>query len=57
VYRLLDSGATALQIAAHLSTIEAEWMGLPRTRPADLLPVAEELRKLDVRLEVGSGPG
>jgi hypothetical protein len=52
VYRLLASGASANEVAAHLSSIESEGMGLRGAKPSDLLPVAEKLCGLSVRLQV-----
>jgi hypothetical protein len=51
VYRLVASGAPARAIAEHLCAIEAEQMGVSGAKPEDLLPVAEKLSRLDVRLE------
>jgi len=53
VYRLLSSGATALQIAEHLVRIETEQLGYQDTDPKMLIPVAEQLMRLNVRLESG----
>lgn len=52
VYRLLASEASAAEIAEHLYQIEVQSMGYDEraTAPADLLPVAEKLLRLDVRL-------
>jgi len=49
VYRLLLSGAGPSQVAEHLARIEQEWLGLP-TAPEALIPVAQKLCALDVRL-------
>jgi hypothetical protein len=54
VYRLIASGATTVQIAEHLRKIEFENMGLWRATVADLLPVAEKLLTVDIRLTDGS---
>ena len=54
VYRLLVSGATAVQVAEHLRKIEVENMGLRDTPAEGLLPVAEKLTKLDLKLKRGS---
>ena len=54
VYRLLVSGATAAQVAEHLRKIEAESMGFRETSAVSLLPIAEKLLKLDVKLKRGS---
>ena|SRR5687767_4899469 len=51
VYRLLASGASKESIAEHLATIERDRMGFERARAKALLPVAEKLMKLDVRLD------
>jgi hypothetical protein len=51
VYRLLVSGAGPQTVAEHLCRVEAESMGYDQAHPSDLLPVAEKLCKLDVRLE------
>jgi len=53
VYRLLGSGATARQIAEHLVRIETEQLGYQDTDPKMLIPVAEKLMRLNVRLESG----
>ena len=51
VYRLLTAGASPLDVATHLSTIESERMGYTQAKPTDLLPVAEKLCGLNVRLQ------
>ena len=51
VYRLLASGATPFQIAEHLADVEHSAFGFAYRDPHSLLPVAEKLRALDVRLE------
>lgn len=48
VYRLLRSKASDRAIAEHLSSIEAQELGLPGTRPELLAPVVDELRKVGV---------
>ena len=53
VYQLLSSGATARQIAEHLVRIETEQLGYQDTDPRMLIPVAEKLMRLNVRLESG----
>ena len=53
VYRLIASGATARQIAEHLARVEAEQLGFPYTDPKMLVPVAEKLLRLNVKLESG----
>jgi|SRR5437773_9775711 len=55
VYSLLASGATARQVAEHLARVEADQLGFGDTDPKMLIPVAEKLLKLNVRLETG-GP-
>jgi hypothetical protein len=50
VYRLLVSGASPQAVAEHLCAVERQGMALGQRRPADLLPVAEKLCRLDVRL-------
>jgi hypothetical protein len=55
VYRLIASGATARDLAEHLARVEAEQLGFQDTDPKMLIPVAEKLLKLNVRLESG-GP-
>ena len=49
VYRLLSTGASAQAIADHLSRVEAEAFGFA-TDPVTLLPVAEKLLQLNIRL-------
>jgi hypothetical protein len=51
VYRLLASGASKEVIAEHLAAIERDRMGLERAQGVSLLPVAEKLVRLDVRLD------
>jgi hypothetical protein len=53
VYRLLASGATARQIAEHLARLEAEQLGFADTDPKMLIPLAEKLMNLNVRLKSG----
>ena len=53
VYRLIASGATARELAEHLARVEAEQLGFQDTDPKMLIPVAEKLLKLNVRLESG----
>ena len=55
VYRLIASGATARELAEHLARLEAEELGFQDTDPKMLIPVAEKLLKLNVRLQSG-GP-
>jgi hypothetical protein len=51
VYRLIAAGVTPLQLAGHLANVEAERLGFPDTDPRMLIPVAEKLLRLNVRLE------
>jgi hypothetical protein len=53
VYRLIASGASAKQIAEHLVRIETDRLGYPDTDPKMLIPLANKLLRLNVRL--GSG--
>ena len=53
VYRLIASGATARELAEHLARVEADQLGFQDTDPKTLIPVAEKLLKLNVRLESG----
>ena len=55
IYRLLATGANAQQVAEHLVAIERDRIGFEETRVEALLPVAEKLCRLDVRLH-GSRP-
>lgn len=55
VYRLVASGASAEEIAAHLVRVEREQMGFDQARPVDLLVVGRALAALDVRLEQSLG--
>ena len=48
VYRLLASNASDRAIAEHLSSVEAQELGLPGTQPELLAPVVDELRKVRV---------
>ena len=50
VYRLLASGASARQIAEHLVSIETQTLGFEDTKPDMLIPLAEKLKRLDIRL-------
>ena len=50
VYGLLSSGATAHQVAEHLHRLEVENIGLAGPSVDDLLPVAQKLLSLNVRL-------
>ena len=50
VYRLLVSGASAREIAEHLVRVETEALGFEDSGWRMLVPVANELRKLHVRL-------
>ena len=53
VYRLIATGASARQLAEHLARIEAEQLGFQDTDPKMLIPLAEKLLRLNVRLESG----
>ena len=53
VYHLIASGATAKQIAEHLVRIETDRLGYPDTDPKMLIPLANKLLRLNVRLESG----
>jgi len=55
VYRLIASGATALELAKHLAKVEEERLGYPDTDPKMLIPVAEKLLRLNVRLDPSDG--
>jgi hypothetical protein len=55
VYRLLASGASARQIAEHLVDIEARQLGFKDTKPDMLIPLAERLKRLDIRLSSAGG--
>lgn len=50
VYRLIASGASAVEIAEHLASVQTEMMGLPTLAPS-LRSVAERLAAIDARLE------
>ncbi|MGD9905252.1 MAG: hypothetical protein AB7U83_17430 [Vicinamibacterales bacterium] len=49
VYRVLASGAGAVEVAEHLAGVEQEFMGLA-TSPSALLAVAQRLCAIDVTL-------
>jgi len=51
VYRLLASGATPQAVAEHLADVESGLMGFDHPSGRDLVPVAEKLCSLDVRIE------
>jgi len=55
VYRLIATGASPRQLAEHLAKVEADQLGFPDTDPKMLIPVAEKLLRLNVRLESGDG--
>ena|ERR1041384_5700832 len=55
VYRLIATGATPLALAEHLAKIEEERLGFPDTDPKTLVPVAEKLLRLNVRLDTSDG--
>lgn len=50
IYRLLASGTRPRQLAEYLAAVERVRMGLERVEAAALLPVAEKLWRLNVRL-------
>ncbi len=52
VYRLLESGATAKAIAAHLAQVESDRLGFQDTDLAMLIPVAKKLLKIKVRFGI-----
>jgi hypothetical protein len=54
VYRLLASGASEVTIATHLASVERDSMGFATSAEA-LLPVARNLRRIDVRLAHAAG--
>jgi hypothetical protein len=51
VYRLLAAGASPEAVAEHLCALERDRIGFDQAQPADLLPVAEKLCRLNVKLE------
>ncbi len=51
VYQLLAAGSSPQRVAEHLSALETDRMGLNHVWPHDLLPVAEKLCRLDVRIK------
>ena len=53
VYRLLESGATADEIAAHLVQVESDRLGFQDTDAAMLIPVARKLLKIKARFGIG----
>ena len=53
VYRLIASGASAKQIPEHLVRLETDRLGYPDTDPKMLIPLANKLLRLNVRLESG----
>ena len=55
VYRLLASGASAQQIAEHLVDIETHQLGFKDTEVGMLIPLAERLKRLNVRLTSEGG--
>lgn len=52
VYRLLASGASPQAVAEHLADLESGLLGFDSPSRRDLLPVAEELCRLNVRIEL-----
>lgn len=57
VYRLIASGASARQIAEHLMRIESDHLGYPDTSPKMLIPLANKLLRLNIKLESGGSGG
>jgi hypothetical protein len=55
VYRLLASGTSAREIAEHLVDIERQQLGFKDTEPRMLIPLAERLKRLNVRLSSDGG--
>lgn len=53
VFRLLASGATAHEIAAHLVQVESDRLGFQDTAVAMLIAVAKKLLKITARFGVG----
>jgi hypothetical protein len=51
IYRLLATGASARQIAEHLAQVEAKYLGFEDINPKALIPVAEKLLEVNVRLD------
>ena len=57
VYRLLVAGASAREIAEHLVQVETRVLGFEDTHWRMLVPVANKLRKLHVRLCTATDAG
>jgi hypothetical protein len=55
VDRLLASGASSRQIAQHLVDIETSQLGFKDTDPKMLIPLAERLKRLEIRLNSEGG--
>jgi len=55
VYRLIAAGATPRELAEHLAKVETDRLGFSDTDPKMLIPVAEKLLRLNVRLESDNG--
>src|SRR6266571_80305 len=55
VYRLLETSASARQIAEHLVRVETEVLGYQDTKPSTLVPVAKKLLKIKDRFRLGEG--
>jgi hypothetical protein len=53
VYRLLESGATAKELAVHLAKVETASLGFEDTQPKMLIPVAKKLLKITSRFGIG----
>ena len=50
VYRLLAAEASPQAVAEHLCAVERDMMGFDQSQPGDLLPVAQKLCLLNVKL-------
>jgi hypothetical protein len=50
IYRVLVSAPSREAVARELMKIESESLGFDRAKEADLLPVADKLLSIDVRL-------
>src|SRR2546422_1881938 len=55
VYRLLETNATARQIAEHLVHIETDMLGYEDTKPSTLVPIAKKLLKIKDHFRLGEG--
>ena len=54
VYRLLERGASAREIANHLVQLETDELGFKDTDPKMLIPLARKLLTLKERFNIGS---